>query len=931
MPSATRLAIAKALGSMTGEPPNPEQYRAVSRSRHGDDPTATPVVPGRARRLTSRTMYRHSITTAAGLLLLPLALPGVPAQAEEAPAGSGTVTRIITLDSAPAARKVAAPDRAAARGAVDAAQRDLVRAARDAGIDLTVKTRYREVVNGLSVRLSATDAERLDGVPGVAAVAEPTVHETPEAPAPVPTAVLEKAAESAEAAARSTGAPSGRELITTTELTGVPEAHRRGATGKGVTVGIIDSGIAYDHPALGGGGFPNAKVLGGYDFADGDPDPYDELNTAAAGHGTHVAGIVAGRDTHIEGVAPEATLRAYRIFGGKGPTTDETVIAALDRAAADGVDLVNMSLGAKGERSNNLISQAVDALVGSGTPVVVAVGNGYAGPFNAGAPAVADGAIAVGSTYSTRLPSLAFLLNDDAKAPVPFQPVGLGPIAPAAGSAPVTEIASGCDALPAGSLAGRVALFTSPAGTAGLYCKPMDVARTAEAAGAVAAIYHNPRLEPGTMPGSPCCRAIGIPVVSIRGVDAQRIRAAAPEVAALTWGAYAGSPLPSQVAGLMDHSSSWGPGNELEFKPDVAAPGGFIYSALPPSRSWYGVMSGTSMAAPHAAGVVALLLEATPGLTPEQVRTALLSTATPLAMTGAPERGRQPVAQQGAGRIDALAALSSAVGELPTVSPGKLPLRDTEGRQQVRRITLHNPTDQPLTYRIGHGSAVSAAPPYTAQWMPTDAVGTARFDGDGRITLTPGGSGSVTVRFEQPEGVVAGTLFGGWIEFTADGTDAPQLRVPYLGVAGDFDAVSAINPTFTEINKTLDNPALRPRYYSFGRSEPIVVDFTDASTANDKAWVMLSHGFPLLERLRLEVLDPAGRVVATPHDASWVARNSGAGTGMDFLGWDATIEDGSPAPAGVYRLRLVFDKALADSDRAPSVQTWTSPQITLAR
>ena len=90
---------------------------------------------------------------------------------------------------------------------------------------------------------------------------------------------------------------------------------------------------------------------------------------------------------------------------------------------------------------------------------------------------------------------------------------------------------------------------------------------------------------------------------------------------------------------------------------------------------------------------------------------------------------------------------------------------------------------------------------------------------------------------------------------------------------------------------------------------------------------MLSHGFPTLRELRVEVLDADGKVVATPVRETWLVRNSGAGTGMDFYGWDTTLADGSPAPNGVYKMRLVFDKILATG----KPETWTSPEITLAR
>ncbi|WP_079062741.1 S8 family serine peptidase [Streptacidiphilus griseoplanus] len=876
-------------------------------------------------------MYRLPRSLLAGALLLPLTAPGGVALAASDGASGPTVTRIVTLDGAPAAQLAAPGVRAAARSAVDDSQQALVDTARDAGITLTVGRRFHNVVNGLSVKVPAAQAWRLSTLPGVVSVSEPVVYQPPEKPVPVTEAVIKKALAQAGGTARSaTDAPSGREIVTTTELTGVPGAHRAGYTGKGITVGLIDSGIAYDHPGLGGGGFPNAKVLGGYDFADEDADPYDDKYGPAAGHGTHVAGIIAGDDEHVLGVAPDATLRSYRVFGSKNPSSDELVLAALDRAAADGVDVVNMSLGYTGARSSNVLALAVDNLVDSGIATVVAVGNGYAGPFNAATPAIADGAIAVGSTYSSRYPYLAFSLDDGSAAPVPYLDSGRTPASPASGSAPVTPIASSCTALPAGSLAGQIALFAPATGPGSYACRPLDLTRTAAAAGAVAALYHSPASGPDTIPTSMCCNSAGIPLAGIRESDAQRILGD-PTGTRLTWGSYAGTELNADSAGLMDPSSSWGPGNELEFKPDIAAPGGYILSTLPPALGWYGVNSGTSMAAPHVAGVVALLLQAHPGLTPDEVRTALQNTATPLAMTGDHLRGLQPVAQQGAGRVDAVAALESVNGARPTATPAKLALGDLEGRQLIRTLTVHNPTDQPVTYRIGQSAAVSAAPPYTAEWQPDDAVGGARVHGSDHLTVAAHGSGEVTVHIEQPDGVAQGTLFGGWVEFTEAGASVPAIRVPYLGMAGDFDAVSAINPTFTAVNPSLDNPALRPGSYSFGRSLPITVDLTDTSTADDEAWVMFSQGFPMLERMRLQVLDTDGKVVATPYDASWVARNSGVGTGVGFYDWDATLDDGSAAPAGTYRLRFVLDKALADPEKAPGTETWTSPEVTLVR
>ncbi|MFE6818652.1 S8 family serine peptidase [Streptomyces sp. NPDC057677] len=873
-------------------------------------------------------MHTPRAALLAALLLVPVA-PAAAAPRSPFP-HEPLVTRVVTLDSAPAVREVPTASRGAAAADVDASQRALMSAAERAGIRLTAGRHYRHVVNGLTVRVPQSQAALLDGLPGVASVTAPVVFEAPESPTPVSAETVRRAVAEAGSTTRRSGAPSGREIVTVTDLTGVAEVRRSGVTGRGVTVGIIDSGIAYDHPALGGGGFPNAKVVGGYDFADGDADPYDDMSGSAAGHGTHVAGIVAGDDDHILGVAPDARLRSYRVFGSGSGAGDDVILAALDRAAADGNDVVNMSLGTPiGARGSGVLSTAADRLVASGTTVTVAVGNGYAGPFRTSEPAAAHQAIAVGSTYSNRSPYLALTLGDD-QTPVAYTLSGRGARTPSTGSAPWAEVRTGCEPLPAGSLSGRIALFTFAWNPSGPICRPMDIARVLEAAGAVAAVQHDPSLPESVIPLAPCCGTTGIPVLGISEKDARRILVSAPDTR-LAWGAYAAIPLADDAAGLMDHGSAWGPGNELEFKPDIAAPGGYILSAMPKGMDWYGVSSGTSMASPHIAGVSALLLQRNPGLSPRDIQSILQNTATPLAMTGDPARGAQPVAQQGAGRVDAIAAVTAAAQAAVRLSPSELPLRDLEGRPAVRAITVHNDSERDVTYTVGHRTALSAAPPYTSEWKADDRAARMDVVGPERVTVRAHASRTVPVIVRQPVGAVEGTVFGGWVEFVpADGRQ-PVLRVPYQGVSGDFDAVSAINPTFSAINTTLDNPALRPAVGNFGKNLPLTIDLANNDTSDDIASVMLSHGFPLLERLRLQVTDARGRVVATPYDQAWLTRNSGAGTGVGFHTWDATLDDGSPAPAGSYRLRLVFDKALGDRDHAPGTETWTSPEVTVVR
>ena len=192
---------------------------------------------------------------------------------------------------------------------------------------------------------------------------------------------------------------------------------RFGTTGSGIRVGILDTGIDYHHPALGGGFGPGFKVAGGYDVVNDDPDPMDDN-----GHGTHVAGIVAADADSARGIAPDVTLYAVKALDASGTGTESDAIAAIEWAVdpnrdgdpSDRLDVVNMSFGTDGGSPTDASSIAVDNAVSLGIVFCVAAGNSggrtpvegkednffYDGSSSISSPGSAERAITVGASDS---------------------------------------------------------------------------------------------------------------------------------------------------------------------------------------------------------------------------------------------------------------------------------------------------------------------------------------------------------------------------------------------------------------------------------------------------------------------------------------------------------------------------------------------------
>jgi subtilisin family serine protease len=862
-----------------------------------------------------------------------------------APAEDGRVVRFVELASPPLADAlVASTDEASYRQDLEQEKVAFRAEAAARGISFVERYGYELLFNGLSVDVAIEDLAGLDSLDSV--VATYPVYQVQGGGVPVPA-----------------DAPEGttRANVTVTDLTGVPQAHAAGFTGEGVVVGIIDGGIDYNHRALGGPGFPNGKVIGGYDLADDDPDPFDDRGGSVSQHGTHVSGIVAGEDGIMVGVAPDAKLRFYRVFGSDNPGgTEDILMAAMEMAADDGCDVVNMSWGSNriDVLQNGVMARAADKLVKRDVVAVSAIGNaGTAGPFLPGSPAIGKRVIAVGAAYNTKIADLAFQLNNGTD--VAYRIMYVGEPTPTAGTYPITDFGvADCEPLAEGtSFAGQVVMVQRGSYT----CRPYTQVNMLAEAGAIAVIWwqyssYNPAAWPSQFSSSTI--PLEIPTVVVRQFDAEEI-ALLGSAATLTWGHYVSEP--TNYPGLPTFFSTWGPSYELDMKPDVTAPGGYIFSTIPGYYGGYGIMDGTSMASPHVAGVAALVRSANPKLKAHEIREILLATANPARFNQDPTLGLHPIAQQGAGYVDATAAIAA----LAKASPSKLSLGDLNGLTKIETITVENKTSTDVTYSVSHVPALTAMPPFTSSWMPSTEAATVAL-GATTLVVPANGSADLDVSFHEPSTVAGGSLLSGWIELAPIG-GGKSLRVPYVGLKGDYHELPAFNPTFNEYNPNIGNPSLRPEsrpncdlppwirprccsdptpgscYFDAhaGYNEPQMLDFTNDDKYDDMVFALVSQGFPMLRKYRARVLDESGRTVAYCIDThtgglplelwEYWPRNDGAGTGIDLGEWHGVLEDGSPAPAGTYYIRLELDKLGGDGMSYPDFETWTSPPITVIR
>ena len=663
--------------------------------------------------------------------------------------------------------------------------------------------------------------------------------------------------------------------------TGIFNSSNISYTGKGTLVAILDTGCDYAHSAFTtytvqdpkydrdyidgllsstlAYGFSNSelearevyygnitggKIVYGYDYADKDPDimPYENS------HGTHVAGIIAGKDSEITGVAIDAQLAIMKVFSdyGERGADESDIIAALEDAIVLGVDAINMSLGSAcgfsyesdPEREyKNITYSRIEEV---GISLVVAASNdhssGYGGedgntnktdnPDSAtvGSPSSFGVSMTVASIdgkksqymYANGDQVVFFKpsLNASAKEYDFFDMLGIQQ-----GHKVTYEYVTipglGLDANYIGlDVKGKIALV-----------KRGDITfeekvQYAEEAGAIGVIIYNNVYGDIMM-------TIGnhakIPAVSIGRDDGEKLASVPSGTLEFD--------LANEAGPFMSDFSSWGPTPDLHLKPDITAHGGNITSAVVGGE--YDEMSGTSMAAPNMCGITVLIRQYVKEKYPEydavQVRDLVnqlcMSTATiALDRYGNPYSPRK----QGAGIADiSKATTTKAYLSVKDQAKTKIELGDDPLRRGVYtfELLLNNISTSTVSYRIKDitmtESVSTSDPEYVAE-IAYILSNSAKYEvtggeyQDGIVTVAAGATATVKVTLTLSDADKSylnstfenGMFVEGYIVFENTNEAESDLNAPFLAFYGNWGDAPIFDLDYYEVETEAHNDAI---------------------------------------------------------------------------------------------------------------------------
>ncbi|HLO13130.1 MAG TPA: S8 family serine peptidase [Pseudoneobacillus sp.] len=736
---------------------------------------------------------------------------------------------------------------------IEAQQNTLIQSFNKQGLGITVGRTYQTVFNGMSMTIPGNKISELAANQNVKAIYQDDV-------------VTATPINSDE---ESDGAP----------YIGAHEMNDAGYTGKGMKVGVIDTGIDYKHPDL------MDAYKGGYDFVDNDKDPYETSpddgygSDGVTSHGTHVSGTIAGRNVSghgVRGVAPEADIYAYRVLGAGGSGLMSTVIAGIEKSVEDGMDVINLSLGHNEPNPYSPDSIAVNNAILAGVTVVVSNGNsGAEGRYSVGSPGASDMAISVGAST---LPSTRYTGDVTISYPDPSDTQKITNQQDSSATEPTAQTATKTTNFPirvmawnkndgpegyAKSLQGVPLVYvgngditgykSNVKGKAVLIARGdiplVDKINNAKAAGAVAAFIFNK--DAATM--GPLTYFLGAgdypPTYSMSEEAGMELLKAIE--------AYPGKELTLDSLGTIQpvlepgddvaSFSSRGPTANMNIKPDVVAPGVHIRSSVAKYggdyTEAYEAWDGTSMAAPHVTGLSVLLKQAHPEYSPFDVKAALMNTAKVL------ETPKYTMFDQGAGRVQGYNALTTEALAM-VLEQSKADGDRDEQYESADHYTgsvlfgsMEAYSNDPITKKksVLLKDVAGKAQDYTVRYEMTAPENT------NNVTLTTPDTVHVDANgetnFDVSVNVPAGTPTGeyqGYIYLTNTETGA-ESHLPFVSYVGDVDMgdgflnVEVNNPNFSpDGNGVLDT--LPINFELKDSAEVVIGELFDNNTGVYMGW-----------------------------------------------------------------------------------------------
>ncbi|CCQ10770.1 Serine protease, subtilase family [Pseudoalteromonas luteoviolacea B = ATCC 29581] len=497
------------------------------------------------------------------------------------------------------------------------------------------------------------------------------------------------------------------------------------ATGQGIRVAVLDTGVDYTHKAFGGSGlvedyeaaaadptdtpaWPQGQIVGGYDFYNNDPDPID----AGTNHGTHVSHSVTG-------IAPNVELFVYSVCAGGCPGVAQlrALEAAMDPNGdgdiSDRVDVINMSLGGDfGDSRGGAVQELIDKAVKLGTTVVISAGNDGPTPFIVGGPSTTQNALSVGAMTHPVIKS-SVVTNEFLGAAID---VGVSSFNP------VEEFAFSSDTTPLVFLATEqnankedTSVACAPfandvdfTGKAVLVdrgaCAFVTKVENAQARGAAFVIIANHTPEAGAIRPGGGSDKITIPSIGISYEDGKALKAA---IASGNASYSVVSELKDQKGAIASFTSR-GPSMDGILKPEITAPGVNIMTAHPGLGDGLTPASGTSFSGPITAGAMSMLREALPQRNALEAKATIMNTAN-LDVTMEPrgvnpDAALAPISYIGAGLVDMEKAVSLPVAawakdtKQAALSFGLVSMSETTS--YVKTVEVKNFSNDAQTYSL---------------------------------------------------------------------------------------------------------------------------------------------------------------------------------------------------------------------------------------